>query len=161
MPAINNYQYDVVHKYGRNPSGVLNTETAITADGALFFPSAASTVRIKAGGSVNDTANGSGAREVTVIGVDGDGLEISEAIATNGASASAATTLEFFRIYRAYVSKSGTYLTSGVGTQGTNQADIVVEDSGGSNDWSPSRNMRGNRSTARFTFRPIRRVGIW
>ena len=135
MPAIHNYEYDVVHKYGRNPNGSLGTEAAITADGALFFASAATTVRIKAGGNVNDTANGSGAREVTVIGVDADGLEIREAIATNGASASAATTLAFFRIYRAYVSKSGTYLTSGVGTQGTNQADIVIEDSGGSNDW--------------------------
>lgn len=144
MPAINNYLFD--------------TEAAITADGALFFPSAASTVRIKAGGNVNDTANGSGAREVTVIGVDANGLEISEAIATNGASASADTTLAFFRIVRAYVSKSGTYLTSGVSSQGTNQADIVIEDSGGSNDWITITQYEGQSQHGAF-YIPANKVG--
>lgn len=126
--------YSVIHKYGRNANMTNGTEVAITSDGAIPFLSSATTVRIKAGGNAADTADGAGAREVTVQGSDENGEFISEAIATNGASASSATTATFFRVYRAYVSSQGTYLTDGLATNGANQADIVIEDSGGTTD---------------------------
>ena len=126
--------YSLIHKYGRNSNLPNGTEATITSDGVINFLSAATTIRIKAGGDANDTAAGTGAREVTVIGSNSDGETISEAIATAGAGASSNTTASFFRVYRAYVSATGTYVATGLSTTGQNQDDIVIENSGGGTD---------------------------
>lgn len=89
-------------------------------------------MRIKAGGNAADTAAGAGAREVTLIGLDASGNVVTEAIATNGISASSATTNSFIRLYRAYVSASGTYATAAAGSH---TAAIVIENSAGGTDW--------------------------
>ena len=49
-------------------------------------------LRIRAGGNAADTATGSGARSVRLSGLDADGAEIVETIATAGAGASALST---------------------------------------------------------------------
>ena len=97
----------VVHKFGRNPS-VGAAKEIISTLATYWQPIAAETVRVKAGGNANDTAAGSGCREITIEGLDGSWAEASEAEATAGASASTATTTTFIRVFRAYCSSMGT-----------------------------------------------------
>ena len=125
--------HSLIHKFGRNDSTGTTLEP-VTMGGVYQTPQAASatTVRVKAGGNANDTAAGTGAREVTFIGLDETGVVITEAVATAGASASAATTATFMRIYRAYVSASGTYATA---IAGSHAGDIVIENGSGGTDW--------------------------
>lgn len=112
-------------KFGYNPD-VGTSPEAIWSAGGLYtgFLTAASTVRIKAGGNVNDTAAGSGAQKIVVAGLDENWEETSEEIVTAGASASSSTTTTFIRVYRAYVTNCGTY--------GANNASaITIETTGG------------------------------
>ncbi len=120
--------YSVVHKFGRNdavPNGVW--ELVSLHGGSGVFRSSPSTVRIKAGGNAADTADGDGAREITVIGLDSNLVEVSENIVTSGALASSVTVASFWRVYRTYVSTVGIY-------GDTNADDIVIEDSSGNAD---------------------------
>ena len=122
----------VVHKFG---AGTVGTTYAPIARGAIYRTpqvSAATTLRVKAG-NINDTAAGSGARAVTLIGINSSGEEIEETIATNGTSAGTASTNSFMRIFRAYISASGTYATQSVGSHA---ADVVIENSAGTEDWA-------------------------
>jgi len=120
--------HSLVHKFGRN-DGVPNASFEfVNLLGFTAWPlSAATTVRIKAGGDAADTAAGAGAREVTVQGIDSALAELSEAITTAGASASSATTASFWRVHRAWVSSAGTYGAA-------NTAAVTIENSGGGTD---------------------------
>jgi hypothetical protein len=120
--------YSFMNKFGRNdsiPNGTWELVSPSSPSGA--FPSSGTKVRIKAGGNAADTAEGSGARTITVVGLDSTLTETTEIITTSGANASLATTADFWRVYRAYVSSVGTY---GV----ANTGDIVIEDAGGTVD---------------------------
>lgn len=123
---------ETVHKFGFASVGT--TYVPVAAGGIYRMPqvAGATALRIKAGGDANDTAAGTGAREVTIMGLDETGAEVEEAVATAGASASAATTATFIRVYRAYVSESGTYADA---TTGSHVGDITIEDSAGTEDW--------------------------
>jgi hypothetical protein len=123
----------IVKKYGRNPT-VGTTFQPITVDSVYQTPQVTgiTTLRIKAGGNVNDIAGGTGARELTLEGLDVLGNEITDTIALNGADASVSTTKQFLRLFRAYVSASGTYATSLVGSHAGN---ITIENSAGTADW--------------------------
>ena len=125
--------WSVVHKFGKN-DGVGGSPEPLCLGGIYRMPQVANatTLRVKAG-NANDTAGGSGAREVTLIGLDETGAEVIEAVPTAGASAGAASTATFIRLYRAYVSASGTYpLAIGTNSQA---AAIVIEKGAGSEDW--------------------------
>lgn len=121
------------HKFGRNAS-VGTSFTPICNGGIYRTPqvSGATQLRVKAG-NVNDTALGSGARQVTLVGLDTSGNEITETLATAGASASAPTSQSFLRLYRYWVSDSGTYATQ---SAGSHAADIVIENAAGTQDWA-------------------------
>ena len=114
---------------GRN-TGVAQTFEPVTPSGIYRTPQAGGQVqlRVRAGGNANDTATGTGAREVQIYGIDVNGLEVMDAIPTNGASASIATTQSFIRILSARVSKSGTYATQ---TTASHLGDIVIESAAG------------------------------
>jgi hypothetical protein len=119
----------MVHKFGRNdvvPNGSW-AHVSLTPFSIANFRQSAATMRIKAGGNAADTAAGNGAREVTIQGIDSSFAETSEAVATNGGSASSATTASFWRVHRAWVSAVGVYGAANTG-------DVVIEDSGGSAD---------------------------
>lgn len=120
--------HSIVPKFGYNdavPSSAWESVWALST--GVAFPTAATTVRIKAGGNALDTAAGAGAREVYVQGLDSNGDLAEEAIATAGASASSATSTSFWRVFRGWVSACGTY--------GANQAaDITIENSAGTQD---------------------------
>jgi hypothetical protein len=124
---------EVTHRFGMATVG---TTFVPIADGLAYrTPQAgsATALRIKAGGNANDTAAGTGARSVRLIGLNATGDVVSETIATAGASASAATTAIFIRLFDAEVVDSGTY-----GTQdaGSHAADIVIENAAGGTDWA-------------------------
>jgi hypothetical protein len=118
--------WSVVHKFGA--ANVGTTYTPVCEGGFYRTPqvAGATTLRIKAGGDANDTAAGTGAREVTLEGLDATGAEIVETIATNGASASTATTNSFIRLHRLYVSASGTYATQSTGSHVGDIVQIAV-----------------------------------
>jgi hypothetical protein len=118
----------IVEKFGRNDSVPNGSWAFINLLGFTDFPiSSPTTVRIKAGGSANDIAAGSGAREITIQGIDSNGDEVSEVIATNGANVSANSTNSYWRVHRFWVSECGTY-------GGSNESDIVIENSAGTQD---------------------------
>ena len=123
----------LIHKFGRNTA--VGTTFVPVALGGVYQtpqPASATSLRVKAGGDANDTAAGSGAREVTLQGLDETGALATEAVATAGASASSATTTTFIRLFRAWVSSSGTYATA---TTGSHSAAITIENSAGGTDW--------------------------
>lgn len=120
--------HSLIHKFGRNPAAPNGTWAFVTTLGQTAHAlSAATTVRIKAGGDAEDAAAGDNAREITVQGIDSNFAEITEAITTAGASASDATTASFWRVHRAWVSSCGTYGAA-------NLDDVVIENSGGGTD---------------------------
>jgi hypothetical protein len=123
-----------IHKFGRNAA--VGASYAPVSIGGIYRtpqPANATALRIKAGGNANDTAAGTGAREITILGLNASGSEITETIATAGASASAATQQTFIRLYRAYVSQSGTYASQ---TAGSHVGSIVIENAAGGTDWA-------------------------
>lgn len=123
-----------IKKFGRN-SAVGTSFVPIALGGVWQTPQSASatTLRIKAGGNANDTAAGSGARSVTLVGTDANFAELTETVATAGASASSATSGSFTRINRLYVASSGTYATAAAGSH---SAAITIENGSGGTDWA-------------------------
>ena len=132
--AKGNTDYTVVHKFGRNGS-VGTSFVPITVGGVWQTPqvSGATALRIKAGGDAQDiVTTGTGAWKVTIIGLDETGAEQTEELTTNGTSASTAGVITFMRIYRAYVSESGSYATVAAGSHADS---ITIENSAGGTDW--------------------------
>ena len=125
-------KHSFVQKFGTNHA-VGTSFVPITLGGIYNMPqpAAATTLRVKAG-NVNDTAAGSGAREITLEGLDETGALVTEVLATAGASASLATTTTFIRLLRFWVSASGTYANI---AGGSHAADIVIENGAGGTDW--------------------------
>ena len=121
-------------RFGRN-TAIGSVYTPVTRSGFYRTPQSTGAValRVKAGGNANDTANGTGAREITFVGLNSDGDVITESVATAGASASAATAQTFMRLTGAFISKSGTYATQ---TAGTQAGAITIERSTGGEDWA-------------------------
>jgi hypothetical protein len=68
-----------------------------------------------------------------LVGLDETFTEVTETVTTAGASASSATTATFTRLYRGFVSQSGTYATA---TAGSHAGDIVIENGSGGTDWA-------------------------
>ena len=137
--------YSLVHKFGRNDSVPNNTWAFVNLLGFTAWPlSAATKVRIKAGGNPADVAGGAGALGVTIEGIDDSGNDASETIATAGASASALSDTLFFRVHRSFV--------SGVGTYGdANTGDIVIENGSGGTDLIKIASDEGQTQFAGFT----------
>jgi len=146
----------LVHKFGRN-SGVPNGsfEGVLQASAQFYWPQAATTVRVKAGGNAADDGTssplGAGARSVTVSGIDVNGQAATETLTTAGGSASASTTTEFWRVNRAWVAETGTYTAA-------NTAAIMIEDTAGANDMITIVAEEGQTQFAAFTV-PINKRG--
>lgn len=134
VAAGNVAKHSIIHKFGRNEA--TGTSFVPVSYGAVYnTPQAASatTLRIKSGGNANDTSAGSGAREVTIEGLNETGALVTEALATAGASASSATSATFMRLIDARVTASGIYATS---SAGSHAASIVIENGAGGTDWA-------------------------
>ena len=121
--------YKAIHKFGRNPN-VGNAPETIWMHGGKYeylAVGAASTLYAYSANS-EDSAAGDGARTITIQGLDNNFNEIEETVTVNGA----ATTLEFLRVYRAFVYTAGStntnegdvLISTGAGGSGTVLADI-------------------------------------
>lgn len=120
--------HSLIHKFGRNDAVPNATWEFINLLGFTAWPlSAATTIRVKAGGDAADDTAGNGAREITVQGIDDSFDEVTEAVATAGVNASGNTTTSFWRVHRAWVSAAGTYGAA-------NTAAVTIENSGGGTD---------------------------
>ena len=107
--------YEWVQKFGANNAVGTSVEDVWFAGGTYPWPQTAETVRIKAGGDVNDTAAGTGAQSVIITGLDETFTQVQETLVTAGASASAPSVTTFIRILSAKVVSVGTYTGSNVG----------------------------------------------
>ena len=123
--------------YSRN-SNVAAGDTELIAPGGMSgdLTDAGGTLRIKAGGNAGDTAAGAGCREITIVGLDATGAEVTETLATAGALASDSTTTEFYRINEIKITGMGTALS-------TQLADMVIELSAGGDVATMSRGEWG------------------
>ncbi len=122
--------HEIVHKFGRNDTVASGVWEGVHQLSTTFnWLTAATTVRVKAGGHANDTAAGSGAQAVTVEGLDNTGAFATEDIELAGALASSATSTLFWRVFRMYI----TDLRAGAYT-GANTAGIILENSAGGTD---------------------------
>ena len=137
--------HSMVHKFGRNASVPNGSWAFVNNLGFTAWPlSAATTVRIKAGGNAADTAAGAGARAVVVQGINAAGDEVTETIVTAGAAASAVTTETFWRLHRAWVSSCGTYGGANVGA-------VTFENGAGGTDLLKIEAAEGQTQFAGFT----------
>lgn len=96
-------------------------------------PSGAKTLRIKSGGNTADTALGTGARRISLDGLDAAGQRISAELPTNGALASEATSQAFMRLNPARVIATGNRTAP---TVGSHAGPIIIEAADGSGDWA-------------------------
>lgn len=101
-----------VFVFGRNTNVGTSLYEPISDTGTYWTPqiSGASTLYVSSS-SANDTAAGTGAREITIEGINAAGELVSDSVATNGTTASSATSNSYIRVLKAYVSASGTYGT--------------------------------------------------
>ena len=122
-----------IKKFGRNLA-VATTYVPVSVGGVYQTPqaAAATALRVKAG-NLNDTSAGSGAREITLEGLDENWAYVTETLNTAGTSASSATSATFTRLFRAYVSASGTYASAAAGSHA---AAIVIENGAGGTNWA-------------------------
>mgnify|MGYP005990335939 CR=1 FL=1 len=122
------------HQFGRN-TACGTSYTPVTDNGVYRTPqvAGATQLRVKAGGNAADTADGAGARSVRLFGLDANGDEVEEVIVTAGASASAASSASFIRLYAVKVEASGTY---GTQSAGSHVGAITIENAAGTEDWA-------------------------
>lgn len=106
----------VARKFGRNPS-IPTTETVISnglTSAAPYMPATAQSIEVVST-SANDAAAGTGARSVTITGLDADFNEISQTVTLNGTSP-VAVPIAMLRVYRTFVANCGTYGGTNAGT---------------------------------------------
>ena len=119
-----------LHKFGKNADVGTGYETVWSVGGLYPYPAAASVMQI-ASASANDAAAGTGARTVTIYGLDANYAEISETVTLNGVT-SVPTANEYLRINRMRVRSAGSgganagAITAKVGA--TTHAQIDVEE---------------------------------
>lgn len=108
-----------VQKFGENDNVGNGAFEDIWPGGGIYpFQTAATALRIRAGGNPQDDSTlggATGALAVVVEGLDTNFNEITETIATLGALASLPTVALFRRVNRAYVTDVGTYGGANVG----------------------------------------------
>lgn len=122
-----------IHKFGAADVGT--SFIPVCRGGVWQTPQVGSQtqLRVKAGGNANDTAAGSGARKIMLEGIDETGALITDELTLAGTSASSASSEEFLRLTRAWVTESGSYANA---TTPSHSDDIVIENSAGTADWA-------------------------
>jgi len=122
-------KHSIVNKFGAGSVGT--TLSPISQDSTYPTPTTATALEFVSS-SASDGVAGSGAQEVTVIGLDSNWAEVTQTVITNGTTAVALST-NLTRLYRWYVSSSGTYATE---TTGSHVGTLTIRESGGGTTWS-------------------------
>jgi hypothetical protein len=102
-----------VEKFGRNPSVATSIETIWDRGGIYQYLTSAAAVYVYSA-DANDGLTGTGARKITVQGLDTDYNLVQEEVTVNGA----ASTQTFLRVYRAFITDAG--------SDGYNRGDVVI-----------------------------------
>jgi hypothetical protein len=122
--------YEERHITGTNEA-VGTSFVPISRGGIYQTPTTATALEILSS-DANDTAAGSGARTVTIVGLNSSWAEVSQTVSMNGTTAVAVPT-SLLRVSRVFVATSGTYATqsapSHVGT-------LTLRVSGGGATWA-------------------------
>ena len=120
----------MIHKFGANDD-VGTTIEPITISGFYRTPTSATSLEIVSS-SIEDSALGTGARKIKVIGINGSGEEIWEDVIMNGTNAVPLVN-DYLRVFRYYVIESGSYATQ---TTPSQVGVIDIQELGGGNLWS-------------------------
>ena len=117
--------HSVRHRFGKALVGT----TLVPIASSLKYPTPiAATALEVVSDDANDTAGGSGAREITILGLNENWEEITQAVPTSGLTP-VGFPINMLRVYDWWVSASGTYATSAVGSHAGTIT--IQEDSGG------------------------------
>jgi len=119
----------IISKFGASSIGA--TITPITLSGFYRTPQTAVALEFVSNNAA-DTAAGSGAQEILIQGLGEDWTEITQTIETNGTTA-VPIPLPMTRLYRWYVSRSGTYATQ---SAGSHAGILQIRVAGGGDLWS-------------------------
>lgn len=120
--------HSIIHKFG---SALLTTtQRVVTQTGTYETPLAPTTLEVLSD-DVNDTAVGTGAQEVTIIGLDLNYEEISFTAEMNGTTP-VTLDADLVRLYRWFVSRSGSYADS---TTSSHVGALSIQVSGGGTVW--------------------------
>lgn len=122
-------EYSEIHKFGTNEN-VGTTFVPISRGGVFQTPTSGQSLEVVSS-DANDTAAGTGARTVTVYGLDSNWLDTEETVSLNGTTAVALTT-SFTRVFGMYVITSGTY---GTQTAPSHAGTITVQGAGAGATW--------------------------
>lgn len=122
--------WSYVHKFGAIDNASTTLVPVATA-GVYPTPTSATALEIVSS-NANDTSAGTGARSITVFGLDANWEEQTETVNMNGTTAvDLANT--YTRVYRLFVASSGTYASS---TGGSHAGTITLREDGGGAAWA-------------------------
>lgn len=120
--------FEIVQKFGYSSVGT--SLQPITNSGNYPTPTSPTTLELVSSDS-NDSSSGTGAQQVTVVGLGSDWTEVSQTVEMNGTSAVTVGT-DFYRVYRWWVSRSGTYADS---SNGSHAGTLTLREQGGGSTW--------------------------
>jgi hypothetical protein len=120
--------HSIVHKFG---AGTIGTTLIPISLGVGDYKTPIAPVALELLSSdALDTSAGTGAQEITIVGLGADWKETSATYATNGVTPVPCGS--WTRVYRVFVSASGTYATS---TAGSHAGTITVRVAGAGDSW--------------------------
>lgn len=126
-------KHSIVQKFGAI-QGVTTTLTPVTTSGAYPTPTTPIALELVSDDNTNDKSGGAGALEVTIEGIsntNGAWTEEVQTVALNGTTAVAVPN-SMLRVYRMYVSSSGSYANA---TTPSHNSTITLRVSGGGATW--------------------------
>lgn len=121
--------HSIITKFGRN--GVIGTDlTHVSIGGQYQTPTSSQSLEILSS-DANDDVGSAGAHKVIIEGLDADFVFQTEEVTMNG---TAAVALEntYMRVFRGYVSESGSYVTTAIPSH---VGQITLRNSGGGVTW--------------------------
>jgi len=124
-------KHSIINKFG---SGTLTT-TLLPVTQANTYQTPTSPVSLElVSSAVGDAQSGTGAREITFIGLDSNWEEQTVTVSTHATDGTVAVAIPgtWLRLYRWYVSQSGAYATE---TTGSHVGILTVRVSGGGTTW--------------------------
>lgn len=120
--------HSLIHVFGKADVGT----TFVPIASSLKYPTPTTATALEViSDDANDTALGSGAREITVVGLDSTWNEITQIVPTSGLVGSPVP-IDMLRVYGWWVSASGTYATS---EQGSHAGTITIQEAVGGALW--------------------------
>ena len=121
----------VVHKFGRNSN--VSTSVVPVCDGGFYRTPTSPVILEAISTSTNDTAAGNGAQKITVIYLDSGFEQQTGTLEMNGTTATTEKITDVMRVFRIYVSRSGSYATQ---SQASQDGTITLRVNGGGDTWA-------------------------